>query len=567
MVILIHVIKHTAFNRENMKLQIKKIILLLLIGTTLINCSVEEDFVKMNDKNASPIVKTILYEQADETFNRLKSDLKIERYLKSNLKSDIQARTTMDTLGLTIVTDLIKQVTLGDYTSYTMEIVNQKDTIIFYNLTLEYKNGESSMFVTKYIPDEYWLNNKEEYYSGGIFSKRVNKLKVHTELDDLFADNSGGVINGNDLGLGGGAGGGSFNFQGTPTYPADCNGIVIVSIQAIPYPCGCENHMPWECNGCSESPAGYNYIPYYFCQDYGNGGGGNPPDSGGASGGGPSNPLNPNDNSIGAMIMPVECTKKIVGDLNGDCMLSPYEMCMLNDYSTEVCVCFEQGGNLDYCLDKVIIDETFRSNPCLFDVYTQLGKVLAFQSYLQNFDGDFSVAHLKLSSSTSLPNDINAETTEPINYLINITINENNLNRPSLDIARTLIHEIIHAEIFRKLLSVAGQPNIPWSNEFIISIKDNYPGLYDYYLRFQYNIPVGQEATSAQHEAMAQHYRGIIKNALQQFDNSSNSQETYDALSWVGLGGTTAWNNLSSNEKMNIISLRNSFYLNNSNCQ
>lgn len=72
MVILIHLIKHTAFNRENMKLQIKKIILLLLIGTTLINCSVEEDFVKMNDKNASPIVKTILYEQADETFNRLK---------------------------------------------------------------------------------------------------------------------------------------------------------------------------------------------------------------------------------------------------------------------------------------------------------------------------------------------------------------------------------------------------------------------------------------------------------------------------------------------------------------
>ncbi len=349
MVILIHLIKHTAFNRENMKLQIKKIILLLLIGTTLINCSVEEDFVKMNDKNASPIVKTILYEQADETFNRLKSDLKIERYLKSNLKSDIQARTTMDTLGLTIVTDLIKQVTLGDYTSYTMEIVNQKDTIIFYNLTLEYKNGESSMFVTKYIPDEYWLNNKDEFYSGGIFSKRVNKLKVHTELDDLFADNSGGVINGNDLGLGGGAGGGSFNFQGTPTYPADCNGIVIVSIQAIPYPCGCENHMPWECNGCSESPAGYNYIPYYFCQDYGNGGGGNPPDSGGASGGGPSNPLNPNDNSIGAMIMPVECTKKIVGDLNGDCMLSPYEACLLSGNSQEVCDCVEVGGNLSDC--------------------------------------------------------------------------------------------------------------------------------------------------------------------------------------------------------------------------
>ena len=109
--------------------------------------------------------------------------------------------------------------------------------------------------------------------------------------------------------------------------------------------------MPWECNGCSESPAGYNYIPYYFCQDYGNGGGGNPPDSGG----GPSNPLNPNDNSIGAMIMPVECTKKIVGDLNGDCMLSPYEACLLSGNSQEVCDCVEEGGNLDTCLDEACL--------------------------------------------------------------------------------------------------------------------------------------------------------------------------------------------------------------------
>jgi hypothetical protein len=109
--------------------------------------------------------------------------------------------------------------------------------------------------------------------------------------------------------------------------------------------------MPWDCNGCSASPAGYNYIPYYFCQDYGNGGVGNPPDSGGASGGGPSDPLNPNDNSIGAMIMPVECTKKIVGDLNGDCMLSPYEACLLSGNSQEVCDCVEGGGNLISCLE------------------------------------------------------------------------------------------------------------------------------------------------------------------------------------------------------------------------
>ena len=550
---------------------------MLLIGTTLINCSVEEDFVKMNDKNASPIVKTILYEQADETFNRLKSDLKIERYLKSNLKSDIQARTTMDTLGLTIVTDLIKQVTLGDYTSYTMEIVNQKDTIIFYNLTLEYKNGESSMFVTKYIPDEYWLNNKEEFYSGGIFSKRVNKLKVHTELDDLFADNSGGVINGNDLGLGGGAGGGSFNFQGTPTYPADCNGIVIVSIQAIPYPCGCENHMPWECNGCSESPAGYNYIPYYFCQDYGNGGGGNPPDSGGASGGGPSNPLNPNDNSIGAMIMPVECTKKIVGDLNGDCMLSPYEACLLSGNSQEVCDCVEEGGNLDTCLDEVIVDETLKNNPCLFDVYTQLGKVSGFQYYLQNFDGDFSIANLRLSAGNV---GSHAITSPPENSLIEIEFDITILSTvPPLDVAGTFIHELIHAEIFRKMMIAAKNGSLDPVNmtsaqqiNYVNNLKNNFPGIYDYYInRYHPNWT---------HQMMAQHYLNIIIEVLEQYD-STQSDEVYESIAWIGLMGqgiinsatglplnpTIAWQNIPQTQRLQILNTYNNFKNNNSPCQ
>lgn len=479
----------------------------------------------------------------------------------------------MDTLGLTIVTDLIKQVTLGDYTSYTMEIVNQKDTIIFYNLTLDYKNGESSMFVTKYIPDEYWLNNKEEYYSGGIFSKRVNKLKVHTELDDLFADNSGSVINGNDLGLGGGAGGGSFNFQGTPTYPADCNGIVIVSIQAIPYPCGCENHMPWECNGCSESPAGYNYIPYYFCQDYGNGGGGNPPDSGG----GPSNPLNPNDNSIGAMIMPVECTKKIVGDLNGDCMLSPYEACLLSVNSQEVCDCVEEGGNLDTCLDEVIVDETLKNNPCLFDVYTQLGKVSGFQYYLQNFDGDFSIANLRLSAGNV---GSHAITSPPENSLIEIEFDITILSTvPPLDVAGTFIHELIHAEIFRKMMIAAKNGSLDPVNmtsaqqiNYVNNLKNNFPGIYDYYInRYHPNWT---------HQMMAQHYLNIIIEVLEQYD-STQSDEFYESIAWIGLMGqgiinsatglplnpTIAWQNIPQTQRLQILNTYNNFKNNNSPCQ
>ncbi|WP_432671662.1 hypothetical protein [Flavobacterium sp. SM2513] len=328
-----------------MKLQIKKIIILLLLGTAFVNCSVEEDFVKVNKNSASPIVKTIQYEQAGETFNRLKTDLKIERYLKTNLKGDFQARTTMDTLGLTIITDMIKQVTLGDYTSYTMEILNQKDTIVFYNLTIEYKNGESSMFVTKYIPDEDWLINNHDSYRGGVISKKVNTLTQCTEPEDVFDDDLNGGNNNHDIGIG--VGGGSFVPQ--PNYPSNCNGIIIVTMQMIPFQCGC-GHLPNQgCNGCNDNTPtypGYNLTTYYYCQEYGGGYTDNP-----SNGGGPSNPFVPIDTSIAAMIKPEECKERIVGDLNKDCMLSPYEMCMLNDYSTEVCDCVEAGGNLDACME------------------------------------------------------------------------------------------------------------------------------------------------------------------------------------------------------------------------
>jgi len=101
----------------------------------------------------------------DSRFNSLKEALNLDVYLKS--KSALaQSRTTQDTLGLTIATDIIKQVTLGDYTSYTMEVVQATDSTVFYNLTIEYKNGETGMFLTKYTPTQYWLDNTNESYQG-----------------------------------------------------------------------------------------------------------------------------------------------------------------------------------------------------------------------------------------------------------------------------------------------------------------------------------------------------------------------------------------------------------------
>lgn len=215
----------------------------------------------------------------------------------------------------------------------------------------------------------------------------------------------------------------------------------------------------------------------------------------------------------------------------------------------------------------VILDREFIDNNCLFNVYEDMGKAPTFNNYLKNFEGTMSVANLRFSSSTSLPSSINATTSAPENYMITITFNENNLDRPSLSVARTMIHEMIHAEIFRKLLSVAQHPSIQLTHNQLIQLRNDYPGLYDYYMRWKWNVPKGQSPSNAQHQAMAQHYRDIISQAIMEYDNNQHSQDIYDALTWVGLMNTIAWNNLSLSEKNQIIQTINNFENNNPNCQ
>lgn len=88
-------------------------------------------------------------------------------------------------------------------------------------------------------------------------------------------------------------------------------------------------------------------------------------------------------------------------------------------------------------------------------VYERLERISGgFRNAIKKFDGEFPVAHLKYKNSSTLSSTVNAQTSPPSNFLITIQINENNLNRPNLSIARTIIHETIHAEMFRMILSI-----------------------------------------------------------------------------------------------------------------
>ena len=175
---------------------------------------------------------------------------------------------------------------------------------------------------------------------------------------------------------------------------------------------------------------------------------------------------------------------------------------------------------------------------CIYNKLTDTGLM---KRYLQNFDGDFPVSHLKYELSSLLPNNITGRTDPRPDDLgenwMKILINENNLaDRPTLAVAKTFIHETIHAEMYRKIKSVNSQISI-----------DDFPGLFDYYSRFENN-------SDAQHNLMAQYYINIMSDALKEFD-SSYSEDIYHAIAWEGLMGTVAWNNKTQNEKNTIINI------------
>ncbi|MET3035540.1 hypothetical protein ABXT08_05535 [Chryseobacterium sp. NRRL B-14859] len=210
--------------------------------------------------------------------------------------------------------------------------------------------------------------------------------------------------------------------------------------------------------------------------------------------------------------------------------------------------------------DRVKPTMRFKKNVLVNCVYNKAKTSVNFNQYLKNFDGRFSTAHLIFDLKPINPAN-NAETAPPLGYWITITINSNNLNRPYLDIARTFMHEIIHAEMFRILLSLAPTSNGQINTIELINMLNshNYPGIYDYFRRFG--------LMNMQHEQMAAHYINIVKNFLKQIDSSLTNQQ-YEAIAWQGLQDTERWNQLTLTQRNEINITYSSWYNSASyNCQ
>ena len=235
------------------------------------------------------------------------------------------------------------------------------------------------------------------------------------------------------------------------------------------------------------------------------------------------------------------------------------------DFVKEAIKALIKGAEVDF--DDRIINKLTGKALC---VYTKLKELsTGFKNAIQKFDGEFPVSHLKFVSG-NLGNNTRGETAPPINYSITVTLNNNSSEsgvnfRPNLLTAKTIIHEVIHSEMFRKMLSLSNtNGNISATKLNQMLQQGDYPGMLDYYTRFGVN--------GFQHQQMANHYRGNIADVLAQFDKNAHNRQFYLDLAWEGLDKTTipAWQDAISQSERDKIRKTVKDYINankNQTCQ
>jgi hypothetical protein len=176
--------------------------------------------------------------------------------------------------------------------------------------------------------------------------------------------------------------------------------------------------------------------------------------------------------------------------------------------------------------------------PCVMAVFDSLVESRILYDFLKNFldsvpatDGyphgnvRFVVSDVDHEGDTIRP-DATGITSKanPENGQITITLNNKifgaGKNVPILKLALTIMHESLHAELYRYLYNI----DRDWD-----AIREDFPELWESYI-----IRSGQ-----QHDLMGRKYLGLLADGTEKFDKSQRERDFYERISWSGLYSTT----------------------------
>lgn len=284
---------------------LKKTILFLIIPFLYLSC--EKDMyenlqnIKMNNKNV--LIKNITLEEFNQKMNFVKNKPNLNKLMKSSKNTNHLNKTTIGN-DIIIYTDDIKYVTIGDYSSYTMYLkMPNTSNNIFYNITIEERNGNVKILVNEYKDNADWHLNSIGEFNGEITSYRLDENVSYSIVFQHFQDliEIGGTI---EYTSGGTVGSWSVNGLSS-TFPYNCDGVIETYVIQVPVMCSAQVHWPWTpitANNQCKAQEKAKYVPttFYKCvpligNNPANGSNNSNPNNSNIGGGGATqNPSNPN---------------------------------------------------------------------------------------------------------------------------------------------------------------------------------------------------------------------------------------------------------------------------------
>ncbi|TXD85535.1 hypothetical protein ESY86_02715 [Subsaximicrobium wynnwilliamsii] len=211
---------------------------------------------------------------------------------------------------------------------------------------------------------------------------------------------------------------------------------------------------------------------------------------------------------------------------------------------------------VDYELEIFVeITETvaFQEQTCLKAIKDDIVATEKISKLIKKFEPTSPVLHLEwgMFSNTNWGNTGNTGLNANQDTAF-INLNSQSLTHVSnIVMVQTIAHEIIHAELYRKLKELVDDYHIISLEEYT-ELQDNFLGIADFTLRYgnrEYTqnimgdiISWGlyPDLTLAHHNQMAAFYRDTLIDVMKAYDLSKgttrpNAEEFYEALSWSGL--------------------------------
>ncbi|WP_293893561.1 hypothetical protein [Flavobacterium sp.] len=461
-----------------MKDLFKKIAKPLLIVSLILLFSCEKDLYEEKIKKDYKFkYETLTGTKAQQIFDRVNNKIRI----KGSSIAGSYNRVVITGIGTIESDEVLKVIDSLGKENYTFKVLRPTDNYkVFYNLLFQEKDGYSVVKLFEYtmtdeFAEKYKLTQDFKDFKGTVsYLVLYNDtpcpdpdLIIHIgEVPTITTPGGGGNDNNNPP-----PGGGCLNCGDNLGHGTGGNGIVDLIAAMLFSDTPRDNpasaihvHSPYP-------PPGTSKVFMRFFDPIGT----PTPEE-------PETDPCPIKTQIGILSPYDKCTQSFLSGLDNDSRIwlyDNYDQCnTLQNYIYKSDNCNEASILAKEILEDLIweskhVNSTdLEANPCTNNVYGQMKQTRLMARLLRNFSGekpivnlDWDIANLGTCSST---NCLNGRTTYQLgDTFANIALNSNMISSASkIWIAKTMLHELIHAETIRLLISEGDGDLIPNPNDF-----------------------------------------------------------------------------------------------------